>query len=181
MKIIRKSPISTSKFLNLNCTIYEDPKSDKLMNWFWAERPNGQNAVVIAALLEDKLVVIEEFRVPIEDYEWGLPAGLIDYGESPEETVRRELLEETGLSVKRFIRPITPLIYNTAGMTNEGCHMAFVEAAGTPSRKLLDGGEDINTHLLSREEISKLMKDPTKKFGAKAYLVFERFAAHGDI
>jgi len=136
--------------------------------------------VVIVALHNNRLVVIKEFRVPLNDYEWGLPAGLIDAGEDPQTTVRRELHEETGLTVGRFIRPISPLIYNTAGMTNEGVYMAFVEALGAPSKSILGESEDITTYLLSRDEVRSLM-DEGVKFGAKAYLVFDRFVTHGDV
>lgn len=181
MKFIRKDVVTPTKYLNLNCSTYEEPFSGKTLNWVWVERPGSQNAVVIAALHKNKLVVIQEFRIPISDYEWGLPAGLIDFGETPEETVRRELTEETGLKVKRFIRPITSLIYNSSGLTNEGCHLAFVEAEGTPSRDLLDGSEDIYTYLLPQNKVRELIQDPQKKFGAKAYLIFERFATYGDI
>ena len=57
-----------------------------------------------------KLVVTREFRVTLGDYEYGFPAGLIEKGESVEQATRRELTEETGLSVTRFTR-ISPPVY----------------------------------------------------------------------
>jgi len=179
MKIINTACVAHTPYLNLMTSSYEDDKGN-VKAWEWVERVGQQNAVVIAALHKGLLVVIKEFRVPLQDYEWGLPAGLIDHGEDPEVTVRRELHEETGLTVNKFLRPISPLIYNTAGMTNEGVHMAFVEASGAPSRDLLGESEDITTHLMSQDEVKALMQQNVK-FGAKAYLVFERFATHGDI
>jgi ADP-ribose pyrophosphatase len=43
-----------------------------------------------------RLVVTKEFRVPIWDYEYGFPTGLIDDAEDIAEAASRELKEETG-------------------------------------------------------------------------------------
>jgi len=187
MRVLNTRPVVETRFLNLNETQYEH--KGKTGTWFWAERPKQQNAVVIAALVMcptglglslPRLVVISEFRVPIGDYEYGLPAGLIDHDETIDTTVRRELKEETGLEVVNF-RKISPLIFNTAGLTNEGCHMAFVTARGTLSTADNEASEDIQPMLLSQQEVKELLNDPSKKFGAKGYLVMERFADTGSI
>jgi ADP-ribose pyrophosphatase len=53
--------------------------------------------VSIAALTEDQHVVcVRQYRPAVERYTLELPSGLIDPGENPEESARRELLEETG-------------------------------------------------------------------------------------
>ena len=67
---------------------------------------------------ENKLVITREYRVPLDDYEVGFPAGLVDAGESVEQAVRRELKEETGLNLSRVICTSPPL-YPSAGMTDE--------------------------------------------------------------
>jgi 8-oxo-dGTP pyrophosphatase MutT (NUDIX family) len=57
-------------------------------------------AVAIAALDEDdRVVLIRQYRHPVGERLWELPAGLIDHlGEDPLETARRELAEEVGLA-----------------------------------------------------------------------------------
>ena len=47
-----------------------------------------------------KLVIIKQFRVPINDYIYEVPAGLVDKGDKDIlESVKRELKEETGLDL----------------------------------------------------------------------------------
>lgn len=141
------------------------------------------DAVVIVATLniggEEKLVVIKEFRVPIWDYEYGFPAGLIDDGEDIEETVRRELKEETGLELVR-IKHISKPVYSSAGLTDESCHMVLVEASGEPSKEWLHGSEDIEVLLLDVQGIRDLLASD-KKVAAKAWGLLYSYAKTGQI
>jgi ADP-ribose pyrophosphatase len=141
------------------------------------------DAVVIVATInvagETKLVVTKEFRVPIWDYEYGFPAGLIDDGEDIEETVRRELKEETGLELARM-KHISKPVYSSAGLTDESCHMVLVEAEGQPSTEWLDGTEDIEVLLLDVEGIRDLLAS-NKKVAAKAWGLLYYYSKNGRI
>lgn len=70
--------------------------------WEWVERTNTSGAVVIAAVTEDRrIVLIEQYRIPLGARVIELPAGLAgDEPSAPEEELaeaaRRELQEETG-------------------------------------------------------------------------------------
>ena len=65
----------------------------------------GQNDyVAILAKTEGGLIpIVRQYRPAVEDYTYELPAGLVESGERPEETCRRELLEETGLHAQSII------------------------------------------------------------------------------
>ena len=81
---------------------------------------------IVAVTPDGKLPVVRQYRPAIEGFSWELPAGLVDPGESPADTCRRELLEETGLCA----RAIHPLGQNSPcpGRLNNRIHNFFVEA-----------------------------------------------------
>jgi ADP-ribose pyrophosphatase len=70
-------------------------------HWEYVERSNSPAGIVIVALTpEGKLLLTEQYRVPVQKNTIELPAGLAgddNYGGEPfVEAARRELLEETG-------------------------------------------------------------------------------------
>ena len=88
IKVTKDNTLAETPFVKLVNREYLDKNGDK-KEWTFVQRQNDRKAVVIVALYGekmDKIVVTKEFRVPINDYEWGLPAGLIDEGESIEDT-----------------------------------------------------------------------------------------------
>ncbi len=135
------------------------------------------DAVVIVPFHKDKkkMVITREYRVPLNDYEYGFPAGLIDEGETVEQATRRELREETGLTVHRIIKH-SPPIYSSAGMTDESVSMVYVECEGQPSANANTESEMIETLFISSDEAMRLLNDRTLKFDAKAWLAISQFA-----
>lgn len=81
-----------------------DPWPDrpqKIRNWETIERIGCSGVVVIVPFTEDGAVVlIRQYRPPVDGYVIELPAGLIDIGEEPEASARRELIEETGYAAR---------------------------------------------------------------------------------
>jgi ADP-ribose pyrophosphatase len=145
-------------------------------------RFDSPDAVIIAAYhaARERLVVTREYRVPLAGHEYGFPAGLVDPGESVEDTVRRELREETGLEVVRILKKSPPL-YSSAGMTDESFSLVYVECGGQPSASGCHAGEVIETLLVSAEECRRMCADPGLKFDAKAWLVMSHYAETGRL
>ena len=64
--------------------------------YYVIERPDA--AIIFPLTREGEVVLVRQYRPPLERIELGLPAGLVEEGEKPEAAARRELLEETGYS-----------------------------------------------------------------------------------
>ena len=146
------------------------------------DAPKADAVVIVPTIETDegiRLVVTKEFRVPIWDYEYGFPAGLIDDGENMEQTVARELKEETGLEVVK-IKHVSAPVFSSAGLTDESCHIVLVEAKGEISDKWLDHTEDIEVLLLDVEGIRDLLASD-KKIAAKAWGLLYHYAQTGRI
>src|SRR5882757_7109750 len=69
-------------------------------DWEFVERKKGKSAVAILAVTDDdRILFVEQFRRPVNVRVIEFPAGLVgdeDGSDDPDETARRELLEETG-------------------------------------------------------------------------------------
>ena len=79
----------------------ESDKPQKVRNWETIERIGCSGVVVIVPFTDDGAVIlIRQYRPPVNAYVIELPAGLIDIGETEEASARRELVEETGYEAR---------------------------------------------------------------------------------
>jgi len=125
---------------------------------FSLERGNSV-AILIFNLDTQKIVVTNQFRYPTyrNGHGWitEIFAGMIDEGESPEQTARRELLEEAGLTVNKF-EPICTF-YPSPGGSSELIFLYYAEVSGTyaiynKTGGLAGHGEDIVSSEISLNE-----------------------------
>ena len=189
MKIIDSSVVSRSKFVTVVAVHYEDRKGHP-KNWHMVTRHeppkcisgaiHHPDAVIIVPYhrVEDKLVVIREFRIPVGDYQYGFPAGLLDPGEDLTNAAGRELHEETGLDLVRVCRH-SPAIFSSAGITDEAVAMVFAEVEGTPGTHHNEDSEEIEVFLMDRDGLRELLGRDGIVFGARSWLVMDAFVRMG--
>ncbi len=111
----------------------------------------------------ERILVSREYRMAMARWIYNFPAGLIDPGETPEESARRELWEETGLRLTR-IDDVLDLSYSAIGFSNERNVCVFGVAEGEFQKSTSDA-EEIQPGFYTREEIRHLLR--TEPFAAR--------------
>lgn len=166
-----------------NWSIASRKDLDTLKNNYFNGTEDNIDAVIIVATHtdEDKLVVIKQFRVPLNDYVFEIPAGLIDSGEDFETTVGRELKEETGLDLLEIDYNKTKAkAYISTGMTDESAALVYCTCVGEISTAYLEADEDIEVMLLSRKEALNLINS-NEKIDIKAFLAIQNFICDAQV
>ena len=78
---------------------------------------HSRSVVLIPQPAPGRVILIRQYRYPIDRWIWELPAGSIDPGESPAHAARRECEEEIGLTPRRLTR--LAACYPTPGFCDE--------------------------------------------------------------
>ena len=113
-------------------------------------------ANVVAITRSNEVVLIRQYRHGIQEVLWEIPGGVVEDGEYPLDGVKRELLEETGYSASEFIQ-VGKTYPNPAFQTNiMYCYLAL--NAEKVAAQNLDGGEDIEVHLIPLDDLIEMAK-----------------------
>ena len=103
MKVTGKQSLWTGQFLRTVLIRYSTHCNSSNMvetrDWESVERVNCSGIVGMVPLTDEgDVILIKQFRPPINGFVIELPAGLCDIGETLEDAAHRELIEETGYS-----------------------------------------------------------------------------------
>ncbi len=127
--------------------------------WEYVSRSRGIKAAVILAIDEGHILLVEQFRVPLDASCIELPAGLIgddSEGEDPLTAAARELEEETGYRARRLEN--LGEFYSSPGMVSE----SFTLVRAHDLVKVSDGGgvdgENITVHRVPMDQLSAFLK-----------------------
>jgi ADP-ribose pyrophosphatase len=109
---------------------------------------------VVAIDEQDNIILVRQFRHPVDRFLLEIPAGGIDPGEEPLDSVRRELQEEIGY----FPRRIDKLggFYSIPGYGTEYLH-CFLATDLVAGRLIAEDTEDIELVRISPGEIPRLI------------------------
>lgn len=136
-KLISEEEKYNGPRFNVIQKIYEDEKGKRYVRD--CVNP-GEAAVVLPITENNEVVFVKQLREAIGKIALELPAGMVDEGENPIQTAKRELQEETGLIANKVEHLIS--VYPSSGYTSERIHIYYAKDFDFGKQKL-DDTEDI--------------------------------------
>ncbi|MAT38186.1 MAG: ADP-ribose pyrophosphatase [Ectothiorhodospiraceae bacterium] len=119
-------------------------------------RHNG-GAVIIALFDNNDVLLIRQYRYPVDTMVYELPAGKLDPGEDPEACARRELEEEAGLRAASFKR-LTAMT-TTPGFCDEVLHIYMATGLEAGKQRLEQGEESIELYRVPMAQAVAMCRD----------------------
>lgn len=148
-KTLNKNYVYKGKIISVRCDDAVLPNGKPCKR----EIVEHSGGACVLCVLENKAVLVRQYRYAYESELLELPAGKIDPGEDPALCAARELSEETGLEAERL--RLMHVLYPTPGYTNEKIYIYLAEGV-TAGKAHLDEGEFLNVVFLPLEEAYRM-------------------------
>ena len=145
-KTISSDKLYNGKVINLRVDTVEIPNQ----GYQKREIVEHGGAVGIVAITEDnEVVLVKQFRKPIEKVIWEIPAGKLEIGENPKDCAIRELQEETGYTAQNI--KLIHKFFTSSGFSNEKIYI-YLATGLIEGEDKLDDDEFLDVYKLQMEE-----------------------------
>lgn len=143
-------------------------------------RPPVDAVCIVPQTDDGKILLIREFRYPLNSWCIAFPAGLVESGEDLASCVDRELGEETGYALRTDLgaAALTPLPqagFSSTGLSDETVHVVFARVRKVSTARP-EPSEFIEPFTLTIEDIPRFLRENELPIGTRAQLILEIFA-----
>lgn len=150
---------------------YQTPSGKIVDPYFVVELPAS---VVAMAITENKeVILVRQYRYPVNDMMMELPGGFIDQTEQPQQAIQRELLEETGYSFSSI--QYLGVTAANPGVLNNFTHMFIAFGGKKTAEQQLDNNEEIDLHFKSLETVKVMLQHQEFRQSMHALCLFYGF------
>ncbi|MBI9083247.1 MAG: NUDIX hydrolase [Desulfobacterales bacterium] len=158
MKRWKKEPateIYRNRMFALKRTRCRHPEKGVVHDFFSIDAGDWIN--VVATTEGGRFVLVRQHRLGIDEITLEIPGGMVDPGDTPEQSATRELAEETGYRAGRMTL-LKTLSANPAILTNR-LHVFHAAGCVRCGDQHLDAAEDIEVELVTRAEILEMLRN----------------------
>jgi len=117
---------------------------------------------IVAVTPEQELVLVKQYRYPVQSVLYEIPAGKLETGEDPAEAAQRELAEETGYNAGNWEK-LTSL-YTAPGFSNEFMHL-YLATNLVPKKAHPDPDEIITYDTIPLSKVQQMVVNGEIKDG----------------
>ncbi len=146
MKVVSSEQVYEGKAVSLRKELIELPSGKRFTREIVVH--SGASAI-IPITSKGKVIFVRQYRHPISEYIFEIPAGTLRPGEDPEVCARRELEEETGYVADELLHLLT--IYPCPGYSSERLYVYLARGLRRGAQSL-EMDEDLSVVELGLEE-----------------------------
>ena len=151
--LVNSQQLESNKIFSTRKDTSVSPVTGNEHDFFVIESPDWIN--VVALTEKDEIILIEQYRHGSRSVTVEIPGGMIDSGEEPLQTAKRELLEETGYAGENWVL-IGEVLPNPAIQDNR-CYTFLATNCKKVGDTNFDTTEDIITYTKPSSEIPELV------------------------
>jgi len=151
-KKISSMRVFTGKLLNLDVDQIIDPHFSQPVRREVVRHPEA--AGIIPYLPGSKIILVRQYRYPVDKWLWEIPAGLLEPNEKPEDCAARELIEETGYKAGNL--NLLATLHSSPGFTDEVLYLFFANKLKLRGAKP-DIEENIEVKIFSILEVLEMI------------------------
>ena len=152
-KTLSSEYISRHKYFTARKDKCETEAGKIIEEYFVVELPLTACAVPITE--DGKVLMIKQYRYPVQEILLEVPGGFIDQNELPEEAIKRELMEETGYEFSSVEQ--VGLVAANPGVLNNYTALFLAKGGKKTGKQNLDPNEEIEIVTITLDELKTML------------------------
>ncbi len=170
-KTLRSEYISKHRYFTARNDSYQTPAGKIVEPYFVVELPTSVAAMAVTE--EADVILIRQYRYPVNEELIEIPGGFIDADELPQQAIERELLEETGYTFSSF--HYLGVTVANPGVLNNYTHMFVALGGKKTAKQSLDDNEEIEIMLKPLQDVKTMLLHNEIKQSMHALCMFHAF------